>query len=258
MLLTPHRNKLIWNPDELKLLVERTIAKIVACPFKQGRSFLHHIVANVLEQDEEVKASVRHKNIVSYESLRDCGFIPAFQKAWTKLHETPGITVNVVGGAMCQASTMPLHKLLEIARTRIEQEFEPMATKPGLGREAALALMPQLSGLIDKKLTKETIAVVVSPGRFGTAVADLQRKVGDVIDIDLVTEKDTPSIRLDKTTQMVMLEKDPVATIHQIGARLARSLKKTEVEVVKRPNWRACQDHIIEYAAGIRRSLKMV
>lgn len=260
MIIAPRRNKLIWNPDELKLLVDKTIKKIVACPFKQGRSFLHHIVADLFDNDEEVKASVRRKEIVSYESLRDSGFIPAFHKAWEKIHQPPQpVTVNVVGVSSGSAEVMPLHKLLEITRRRIAEEFEPMAQDPGLGQHATRALLPKLAGLVEKKLTKATLAIVVSPNRFGTQVSDLRRRVSDVLDLDLVTEKTVPEIS-SKTTQMVMLAQDPTASIHRIGAHLVRALRKTNapVEIVQQPNWRAIQDYIIQHAATVRREMGMV
>lgn len=255
--MIPHKNKLIWTPDELKLLVDKTISKIVKSPFKEGRSFLHHIVADLLTHDEEVKMSVRAKNILRYEDLRDCGFIPAFHRAWEKIHTKEAVQINIIGGGHCQAATMPLHKLLEITRQRIADEFEPMAQTPGLGESASRELMPKLNGLIARKLSKETVALVLSPGRYNTAVTDLRRRVHDVLELDLVTTKAQPVIT-PATTQVVMLEHDPIAAIQSIGTKLARSLKKTEVQVVRSSNWRAAQDHIIARAAYIRKQLGMV
>lgn len=254
MIIAPRRKKLIWNPAELKLLVDKTVEKIIETPFKQGRSFLHQIVSHLLEHDEEVRNNVRQKTIISYESLRDCGFIPAFYAAWKKRH-APTMNVTVAVGNECTARTMPLAKLLEIVRQRIGDEFGVRDTTSE--RMDALAQMPELTGIITRHLRKETIAIVVSPGRYGTQVKQLQRRVEDVLEIDLVTDSPNPKICA-STTALFALAKDPVATIASIGHQLIKAVKHTEVRVVKADNWRSIQDQVIEHASKTRRALKMV
>ena len=102
-----------WTPAQLKLLVDKTIEEIIANPFEQGRCFLHNTVEFVLNHDPEVKQLVPSISNITYNILRQRGFIEAFDKAWAEYHG-PGNKVDVHIHINSSPEAMPLDQLLDL------------------------------------------------------------------------------------------------------------------------------------------------
>lgn len=242
-----------WTPAQLKLLVDKTIEEIIANPFEQGRCFLHNTVEFVLNHDPEVMQLVPSISNITYNILRQRGFIEAFDKAWAEYHG-PGNKVDVHIHINSSPEAMPLDQLLDLVNRRIEAECKKVETPI----EAAFA-RPSLRGLVvntSQHKNKHRIALVLASEKFRVNVALLQKRVEDVLLLDLITTQ--THLTVNSNTQMVlMLDRDPAATIASIGAHLQRNLKDTDIRVDRLVNYRALEERVIEYAGSLRKRLHL-